>query len=88
MDPADTDFYSFVSPRTGTVKIVIDNRSITLIPALSTFSPDMRSSGFGPDIRVHGESLRHTMEVLENRTYYLQVWPQADTSGAYTLKVE
>ena len=33
MDPADTDFFSFVSPRTGTVSVVIDNRSITLIPA-------------------------------------------------------
>ena len=43
MDANDTDFYSFVSPRTGTVSIVISNRSTTLIPALSTFFPDKRS---------------------------------------------
>jgi hypothetical protein len=88
MDDADTDFYSFVSPRTGTVNIVITNRSDTLIPALSTFYPDRRSSGFGPDIRMKGGNLRHTLEVLENQTYYLQVWSQKATSGAYTLIVE
>ena len=80
MDANDTDYFSFVSPRTGTVSIVITNRSTTLIPALSTFYPDMRSSGFGPDVRTPGSNLRHTMEVQENQIYFLQVWSQANTS--------
>jgi hypothetical protein len=88
MDADDTDYYSFVSPRTGTVSIRITNRSTTLIPALSTFDPDMRSSGFGPDVRIPGLHLRHTMEVQANETYFIQVWSQANTSGDYSLIVE
>ena len=88
MDANDTDFFSFVSPRTGTVSIVITNRSTTLIPALSTFFPDMRSSGFGPDIKTPGGNMRHTLEVQENQTYFLQVWSQSNTAGKYSLLVE
>jgi hypothetical protein len=88
MDANDTDFYSFVSPRAGTVSIVITNRSTTLIPALSTFFPDKRSSGFGPDVRTPGSNLRHTMEVQENQIYFIQVWSQSNTAGEYSLVVE
>ena len=88
MDADDTDYYSFVSPRTGTVSILIANRSATLIPALSTFYPDMRSSGFGPDVRTPGLNLRHTMEVQQNQVYFIQVWSQANTVGDYSLTIE
>jgi hypothetical protein len=88
MDVNDTDYFSFVSPRTGSVSIVITNRSTTLIPALSTFYPDMRSSGFGPDVRTPGLNLRHTMEVQENQIYFIQVWSQANTTGEYSLIIE
>ena len=88
MDADDTDYYSFVSPRTGMVSVRITNRSTTLIPALSTFDPDMRSSGFGPDVRTPGLPLRHTMEVQQNQIYFIQVWSQANTSGNYSLIVE
>jgi hypothetical protein len=88
MDADDTDYYSFVSPRTGTVSVLIANRSTTLIPALSTFDPDRRSSGFGPDVRAPGLPLRHTMQVQANQTYFIQVWPQRNTSGDYSLVVE
>jgi hypothetical protein len=88
MDGKDTDFYSFVSPRTGTVSIVISNRSTTLIPALSTFFPDKRSSGFGPDVRTPGLNLRHTIDVQQGQTYFIQVWSQANTAGEYSLLVE
>jgi tetratricopeptide (TPR) repeat protein len=88
MDAIDTDYFSFVSPRTGTLNVAIKNRSATLIPALSTFDPDMRSSGFGPDIKTPGSDLPHTMEVLENQTYFIQVWALRNTTGAYTLVVE
>ncbi len=88
MDSNDTDYYSFVSPRTGTVSVLITNRSTTLIPALSTFDPDMRSSGFGPDVRTPGKNLRHTMEVQQSQIYFIQVWSQANTAGDYSLIVE
>jgi hypothetical protein len=88
MDAQDTDYYSFVSPRTGTVNIEIQNRSTTLVPALTTFTSDTRYSGFGPDVTKPGAGLRHTMAVQENLTYYVQVWSQADTAGSYTLIIQ
>lgn len=88
MDSRDTDFYSFRSPRTGTVTIAIQNRSATLIPALSMFGPDKSTAGFGPDVRTPGASLRQVMNVEANQTYYIQVWSQARTSGNYSVVVE
>ncbi|MBS1858532.1 MAG: hypothetical protein JST11_24400 [Acidobacteria bacterium] len=88
MDRVDTDYYSFEAGKTGKVKVTIRNRSVTLIPALSTFNPDMRSSGFGPDVRQHGGNLEHTYDVEAGRKYFIQVWSQADSSGEYTLRVE
>jgi hypothetical protein len=88
MDGQDTDYYTFVSPRTGTVSIDIRSRSTTLIPALTTFTPDMRNNGFGPDIRTPGASLHHTIQAEEGRSYYVQVWSQASSFGEYVLKIE
>ena len=87
MDADDTDYYSFVAPRSGLVTIDIRNRSATLIPALSTFHPDRSSSGFGPDVRTPGGNLKHAIEVQEGQTYYIQVWSQSQTVGEYTLTV-
>ena len=87
MDENDLDYYSFVSPRTGKVAIELQNSSATLIPALTTFEPDMRSSAFGPDVQTPGAGLRHSMAVEENKTYFIQVWPRAKSSGNYSLTV-
>ena len=88
MDSVDTDYYLFVAARTGTVTVDIRNHSVTLIPALSTFAPDKSSTGFGPDLRTPGASLRHTIQVQEGQTYYIQVWAQANSTGDYSLSVE
>jgi hypothetical protein len=87
MDRDDTDYYSFLAPRTGKVTVEIHNESVALIPAVQLYGPDMRSMGFGPTLRNPGESLQTTMDVERGQTYYLQVWSQASTSGAYTLTV-
>jgi hypothetical protein len=88
MDADDTDYYSFASPRTGTVSILIANRSTTLIPALSLFQPDMRPSGSRDEVRTPGVSLRHTMETKKDQIYYVEVWSQAKTAGDYSLIIE
>jgi hypothetical protein len=88
MDGTDTDYYSFIAPRTGQVNVTIRNRSTTLIPALTTFSPEMRNIGFGPDLRTPGATLRHTFDVVENQMYFLQVWSENSTAGDYSLIVE
>ena len=88
MDGADNDFYSFTAPESGQVRVEIKNRSVTLIPALTVFTPDRRTSGFGPDIRTAGADLRHSFPVKPKQTYYIQVWSQANTAGAYSLSIE
>ena len=87
MDAQDTDHYAFVAPRTGKISIDIRNRSATLVPALTTFAPDMRNSGFGPDLRTPGANLHHTITVEAFQMYYIQVWSQGNSSGDYTLTV-
>jgi hypothetical protein len=88
MDGTDTDFFSFTAPDSGQVRVEIKNRSATLIPALTVFSPDRRTSGFGPDIRMPGANLRHNFTVKPKQTYFIQIWSQANTSGAYSLTIE
>jgi hypothetical protein len=88
MDADDTDFYSFQSPRKGTVSIEIRNRSESLIPGITTFNNDRRNMGFGPEIRKPGLGLHHTIEVEKDKIYYIQVWSQANSAGAYTLRVD
>jgi hypothetical protein len=87
MDSDDTDYYAFESPKNGTVTIEIRNQSPTLIPALTTFSSDRRNTGFGPDIRKPGDPLTHSIEVQEHRTYYVQIWSQAHSSGRYSITI-
>jgi hypothetical protein len=88
MDARDNDYFSFVSPVNGSVSIDIVNRSATLIPALTTFTPDMRSSGFAPDVQKPGADLHHVMPVEANQVFYIQVWGQKETSGAYSLTIK
>jgi hypothetical protein len=87
MDTQDTDYYSFEAQRSGKVTISVHNRSQTLIPAVTTFSPDMRSTGFGPDVHTPGGHLEHTIEVEINKKYFIQVWGQSNTAGDYSVKV-
>jgi hypothetical protein len=88
MDASDTDFFSFVSPVDASLTIDIGNRSATLIPGLSTFGPDLRHIGFGPDVDAPGGNLKHVMKVAANQPYYVQVWSKNDTTGNYSLMVK
>lgn len=88
MDSKDTDYYSFVSPRTGKVSIDIQNRSSSLVPGITTFTTDNRTNDFGPDAVGPGAPLHHTMNVEEGQAYVIQIWSKADTVGAYTLIVK
>jgi hypothetical protein len=63
------------------------NHSATLIPALTTYSSE-RDIGFGPSVRIPGGNLHHSFDVVENLTYYFQIWSENSTAGAYSLTVE
>jgi tetratricopeptide (TPR) repeat protein len=88
MDSEDTDYYSFIAAHTGPVNVTIHNRSTTLIPALTTYSSEMRNTGFGPDIRTPGAHLRHSFDVVESQMYYIQVWSENNTAGEYSVTIE
>ena len=88
MDAEDTDYYSFQSPRKGTVTVEIRNGSDTLIPAITTYNNDRRNLGFGPELRKPGLGLHQTIDVEKDLIYYIQVWSQGGTAGAYTLRVD
>jgi hypothetical protein len=88
MDADDTDFFSFQSPRKGKATIEIRNNSDTLIPGITTYNTDRRNMGFGPEVRKRGLGLRHTIDVEKDKLYYIQVWSQAGSAGAYTLRVD
>jgi hypothetical protein len=85
MDSADTDFYSFVAPDAGVVRVDVQNRSATLIPAVTVFSPDHRTLGMAADARTAGANLARSFPATPGQVYYVQVWPQLKTAGDYTL---
>ncbi|MGD0870840.1 MAG: hypothetical protein ABSB88_14880 [Bryobacteraceae bacterium] len=88
MDGEDTDYYSFHGSERGAVAIEIQNRSKTLIPALTTFTPEMTNSGFGPKLTAPGSGLRFSMKVESGKTYYIQIWGQSRTAGDYSLTIK
>jgi len=88
MDGEDTDYYSFRGSARGVVDIEIQNRSQTLIPAITTFTPEMTNNGFGPKLTARGSNLRFSMKVESGKTYYIQVWGQSKTAGGYSLTIK
>ena len=88
MDNADSDFFSFVSPRKGSVAVEIRNRSQALTPVLVVFSKDRRNIGVAPTADKPGANLRHTIEAAKDEVFYLHVASQAGTAGAYVLRVD
>ncbi|HWC98232.1 MAG TPA: hypothetical protein VG456_15845 [Candidatus Sulfopaludibacter sp.] len=87
MDENDSDFYSFVSPRNGTVTIEIQTEASDFLPALTTFTPDKRKIGISPDVDRHGK-VSHTFPVEAGLTYYIQVSGQQKTAGKYSLIIQ
>jgi len=87
LDRDDTDYYSFLAPCTCKITVDVHNESVTLIPAVQFYGPDMRSMGFGPTLHNPGESLQTSFDIQKGRTYYIQVWSERNSSGWYSLTV-
>jgi hypothetical protein len=87
MDAEDTDFYSFVSPRTGSMSIEVQADSKSLIPALATFSSDWRNTGTSPIADSTGK-IRYSIAVEDKHTYYLEVRPLGSSAGEYSLIIQ
>lgn len=88
MDNADSDFFSFVSPRKGSVAVEIRNRSQALTPVLVVFSRDRRNIGVAPPADKPGANLRHTIDAAKDEVFYLHVASQGGTAGPYVLRVD
>jgi hypothetical protein len=88
MDGDDTDFYSFVSPEAGSVRIDVVPHSDTLLVGLGMFGTDLRNTGFAPDAKAAGDSIHQEMKVEANQLYYVQIFSKSDTSGTYSLTIK
>jgi hypothetical protein len=88
MTGEDTDFYSFVADRTGKMVVTLQGQSKSLIPALTTFGPDRQPIQYAVDGVGAGAKLTRSIDVEEHQVYYVEVWGQAKSSGAYALSVQ
>lgn len=86
MDGGDNDFYSFLPPASGSVTIDVSNRSTTLSLGLTMLGSDKSTLGFGPDAGM-GHSVKIPLPVEGGHMYYVQVWSQGGTAGAYSITV-
>jgi hypothetical protein len=90
VDGSDTDFYR-IAPLPSGVRLDVHmaNGSPKLIPALRVYDSTKnivveKSKEY---LRTPGANLDCTFLAQSNRTYYLQVLSQRNTSGPYTLTV-
>lgn len=86
MDDQDTDFYSILPSNSGTMTINVGNQSTTLRPGITMLGSDKSTIGFGPEV-APGQPVKVQMQVEGGHAYYVQVWSQGSTAGAYSIAV-
>jgi hypothetical protein len=88
MTAEDLDFYSFVADRTGKLVVTVQSQSKSLLPGLATFGPNGQPIEFAAETTEQGQDLSRSIDVTELNIYYIEIWGQAKSSGAYTLMVK
>jgi hypothetical protein len=88
LDGRDSDYYSFVSTRTGKMRVELANTSPTLVPAISIYSGDHRFTASAPEVRSAGASLDYAIAVEDGKAYYVQVASRNGTGGGYRLTLK
>jgi hypothetical protein len=90
VDGSDTDFYR-IAPLQSAVRLDVHmaNGSPKLIPALRVYdtSKNLIIEKSKEYLKTPGANLDGTFLASSNRTYYLQVFGQRNTTGTYTLTV-
>ena len=90
VDGSDTDFYR-IAPLQSPVRLDVHmaNGSPRLIPALRVYdaSKNLVVEKSREYIKTPGANLDCTFLASSNRTYYVQVFGQRNTTGPYTLTV-
>ena len=90
VDGSDTDFYR-IAPLQSAVRLDVHmaNGSPRLIPALRVYdtSKNLIVEKSKELLKTPGANLDCTFLASSNRTYYVQVFGQRNTSGLYTLNV-
>jgi len=90
VDGSDTDFYR-IAPLPGAVRLDVHmgNGSTKLIPALRVYdsAKNIVAEKSKEVLRTPGANLDCSFIAQSDRTYYLQVLSQRNTSGPYTLTV-
>jgi len=88
MTAEDLDFYSFMPETSGEVTITLQNRSKTLIPAMTVFGPDRQAIQRADERIEAGGKFSLSIKALEHQVYYVEVWGQSKSAGNYTLAVQ
>src|SRR6516164_4855061 len=90
VDGSDTDFYR-IAPLQSAMRLDVHmaNGSPKLIPALRVYdtSKNLIIEKSKEYLKTPGANLDGTFLASSNRTYYLQVFGQRNTTGTYTLTV-
>ena len=90
VDGSDTDFYR-IAPLQSAVRLDVHmaNGSPKLIPALRVYdtSKNLIIEKSKEYLKTPGANLDGTFLASSNRTYYLQIFGQRNTTGTYTLTV-
>jgi tetratricopeptide (TPR) repeat protein len=89
MDSLDNDYYRFkTSSSAGTVKILIENKSTTLVPQLRVFNQEKSDISGWQSKNTAGANLTYSFVSEPSSTYYLVITsPYGSTNGSYTLTV-
>ena len=87
MDGEDGDFYRFKTVTKGaTVKIHIENQSITLQPGINVF--DSNKSRLGGDYHgTPGANFDYSFSVQPDTVYFVQVYGHGPSAGDYSLLI-
>ncbi len=89
-DTTDADFFRFTTPPPPRDRytILIQNRSRTLAPHLRIYDRQQLMMPLSHDPRQAGESVEMVFSPEPNSTYYLNVFGDHDSFGAYTVTVK
>ncbi len=92
VDGSDTDLYR-IDPAPGfgrlEISVHIDNGTRALILGLTVYDAAKKTIAEKSEEYLHrpGADLEYSFAAQPDMTYYLQVWSQRNTAGAYTLTV-
>jgi tetratricopeptide (TPR) repeat protein len=85
----DTDYFQFTTghPPRDIYRISIKNLSTTLAPAITVYDQQKGQLFYDNSHATPGSDLDHDFSPAADQNYYVQIWSNGNTQGAYSLTV-